>query len=95
VEKQVRQAAKAAKLEAGGRYGVSGLMHLFLVVACFTQTAVAQQNPSSIRAFVPPAAVVKQQLSLDLENDGIPEAALVYTILTNRTRCTTMRESRS
>jgi Domain of unknown function (DUF4357) len=52
----------------------------FLVVACFTQTAVAQQNPRSIRAFVPPAAVVKQQLSLDLENDGIPEAALVYTI---------------
>jgi len=95
VEKQVRQAAKAAKL--GGRRSLwcFGLMHLFLVVACFTQTAVAQQNPSSIRAFVPPAAVVKQQLSLDLENDGIPEAALVYTIPDESDEMYTMRESRS
>jgi hypothetical protein len=33
-----------------------------------------------VLAFLPPTAVVKQQLSLDLENDGIAEAALVYTI---------------
>jgi hypothetical protein len=51
-----------------------------LVVACFTQPAVAQQTPREVRAFLPPAAVVKQELSLDLENDGIAEAVLVYTI---------------
>src|ERR1035437_10236278 len=66
-----------------------------LIVACFSQSVVAQQDPRNVRVFLPPAAVIKQQLSLHLENDGIAEAVLVYTIQTNRTMCTTLRESRS
>ena len=51
-----------------------------LMVACFSQSVVARQDPRNVRVFLPPAALIKQQLSLDLENDGIAEAVLVYTI---------------
>ncbi len=51
-----------------------------LVFGCVSQLAVAQQNPPSVLADLPPAATVKQQLSVDFEHDGVAEVVLVYTI---------------
>ena len=50
-----------------------------LATACFTQLAAAQQNNREVRAFLPPAAVVKQELSVDFEGDGRAEPVLVYS----------------
>jgi len=54
-------------------------MGLF-AVGCFSQPAAAQQNQVNVRTFLPTAAVVEQELSLDLQNDGIAAEALVYTV---------------
>jgi len=50
------------------------------IEAFLAQPGLPQQNPPDLRVFLPAAGVVKQELSLDFENDGVGEIALAYTL---------------
>jgi hypothetical protein len=50
-----------------------------VTIAGFSQPAAAQQNSRDVRSFLPPGAVVQQQLTLDAENDGRADEVLLYT----------------
>jgi len=52
----------------------------FLVTPYSLQLGTPQENTGDVRAFLPPAAVVKQELSIDFEHNAKPEIVLLYNV---------------
>ena len=70
----------ALKRSSPDRVSSLGVMVGIFIGAFLAQPGLPQQNPPDLRVFLPAAGVVKQELSLDFENDGVGEIALVYTL---------------
>ena len=70
----------ALRRSSPDRVSSLGVMVGIFMGAFLAQPGLPQQNPPDLRVFLPAAGVVKQELSLDFENDGVGEIALVYTL---------------
>ena len=70
----------ALRRSSPDRVSSLGVMVGIFIGAFLAQPGLPQQNPPDLRVFLPAAGVVKQELSLDFENDGVGEFALVYTL---------------
>lgn len=50
------------------------------MIACCSLRGASQQRTTDVHALLPPAAVVKRELSVDFENNGTADTVLLYNV---------------